>query len=148
MAPTKPTAQAGWSPQIFTRAVLSACCGSLASVCGKVAFDSSDDSLQVQLGINRYLFSGIVVVVILLLNSVMLSLYLRVLQAVSALQASLLAFVCNYLVSMMLGVVLFGERISLQWIVGAMIMTAGAIRIAASAGSSPVKKAIKAGKTK
>jgi len=122
----------GWSASILSRAILSASCGSLASVCGKIAFDSSENSLLVRFGIDSLITKILVGLLILFFNSVMLSLYIRVLQAVSALQASLLAFVCNYLVSTVIGLVLFGEIISYRWIAGAMLMTLGAIRISST----------------
>ena len=101
--------------------MISASCGSLASVCGKIAFgDSFTTSLPI-----RVMFG----VGILLFNSVMLSLYVQVLQEVSALQASLLAFVCNYLISTVVGIMLFGESISPMWALGAFLMTLGALRI-------------------
>ena len=110
-----------WNYSTFGKAVISATCGSLASVCGKIAFgDSYTSSLPV-----RILFG----VSILLFNSVMLSLYVQVLQEVSALQASLLAFVCNYLISTVVGILLFGESISPLWALGAFLMTLGALRI-------------------
>jgi drug/metabolite transporter (DMT)-like permease len=100
---------------------MSAICGSLASVCGKLAFDGS---LVPQIPIRIVFGLGI-----LAFNSIMLSLYVQVLQSVSALQASLLAFVCNYLVSTIVGIVVFGESVSLHWILGAALMTLGALRI-------------------
>ena len=113
-----------WKYTTFAKAVISASCGSLASVCGKIAFgDTFADDI-----IMRIIFG----VGIILVNSVMLSLYVQVLQEVSALQASLLAFVCNYLISTLVGIVLFGESISSSWIIGASLMTLGAIRISQS----------------
>lgn len=101
--------------------MISASCGSFASVCGKIAFgDSFTSSVPIRVA------SG---VGILVFNSVMLSLYVQVLQEVSALQASLLAFVCNYLISTVVGIVLFGESISPFWALGAFLMTLGALRI-------------------
>jgi drug/metabolite transporter (DMT)-like permease len=129
----KKTNSSGWSRGVLMRAVISACCGSLASVCGKIAFDSSENSLLVKFGMSNYAVKGLIFLCVLLFNSIMLSLYVRVLQAVSALQASLLAFVCNYLVSTVMGIILFGEQLSPIWIVGAVLMTLGAIRISSPA---------------
>lgn len=126
------TKQSGWSPALLAQALTSASCGSLASVCGKVAFGNTNPFPS----FNDYLVKVFFFALILLFNSIMLSLYIRVLQAVSALQASLLAFVCNYLVSTAMGILLFGENISSQWIFGAMLMTAGAIRIASKNGEA------------
>ena len=120
----------GWTGSVLARAITSASCGSIASVIGKVAFDG--DFLDTY-GLNNYLVKGVLICLIIAFNSIMLSLYVRVLQSVSALQASLLAFVCNYVVSTAFGVLIFGERISMQWILGAMLMTAGAIRVSRSA---------------
>ena len=119
-----------WSTSVLFMAVISASCGSLASVCGKVAFD---DAFLDRVGLNNYATKGLAIILIVSFNSVMLSLYVRVLQAVSALQASLLAFVCNYLISTGMGILVFGETLAKEWIVGAMLMTAGAIRIATGA---------------
>jgi uncharacterized membrane protein len=126
------TPRAGWSSALLLQAVLSASCGSLASVCGKVAFGNENPFPQ----FHDYIVRAVFFLLILVFNSVMLSFYIRVLQAVSALQASLLAFVCNYLVSSAIGLLLFGEHISVQWILGAMLMTAGAIRISVGGGGS------------
>ncbi len=116
------------SRSVLRQAVFSATCGSLASVCGKLAFDVSDDNLLALYNMDTYVVRVFLAVLILLLNSIMLSFYVRVLQAVSALQASLLAFVCNYVVSTLFGVFLFGESVSMQWALGACLMTAGAFR--------------------
>jgi drug/metabolite transporter (DMT)-like permease len=120
----------GWSGSVLLKATISASCGSLASVFGKLAFD---DVFLENYGLNNLLIKGVLICFIISFNSIMLSLYVRVLQAVSALQASLLAFVCNYVVSSAFGVFVFGERLSVQWIVGAMLMTLGAIRVSQSA---------------
>jgi drug/metabolite transporter (DMT)-like permease len=116
----------GWSGSVLVRAILSAACGSFASVFGKIAFDSAFLDLY---SINNFVVKAVLIVSILLFNSVMLSLYVRVLQAISALQASLLSFVYNYVISTTVGVLLFGETISIKWVAGAMLMTAGAIRV-------------------
>ena len=118
---------AGLSGSVLLTAVMSATCGSLASVCGKIAFNTG---LLDKYGTNNYLARGILVALLVVLNSIMLSLYVKVLKAVSALQASLLAFVCNYLISTTFGIVIFGEAISMQWVLGATMMTAGALRVA------------------
>ena len=112
-------------------ALTSASCGSFASVFGKMAFDTQFlDTLGLDLlPVRIALFA-----VVLLLNSVMLSLFVRVLQSVSALQASLLAFVCNYLISTLVGVVVFGESIGGLWLLGASLMTLGAVRISNGKG--------------
>lgn len=122
----------GWNCKVLVKALISALCGSLASVCGKLAFDTSRGSLLEQRGFDFLPVRGVLFILLLLLNSVMLSLFVRVLQSVSALQASLLAFVCNYLISTAVGIALFGEAISLQWLLGAVIMTLGAVRISSS----------------
>jgi drug/metabolite transporter (DMT)-like permease len=110
-----------WKYNTFIKAVVSASCGSLASVFGKIAFgDAVTENLLVRV------MAGLC---ILLFNSVMLSLYVQVLQEVSALQASLLAFVCNYLISTVIGILIFGESISPAWALGAFLMTLGALRI-------------------
>lgn len=119
----------GWSTSILVTAIISAACGSLASVFAKVAFDTA---FLDKYGINMLVVRGTCIGLVIVFNVIMLSLYVRVLQVVSALQASLLAFVCNYVISTAVGVVLFGEHISLQWIVGAMLMTSGAIRVSRS----------------
>ena len=126
------TKQPGWSPSLLAQALISASCGALASVCGKIAFGHTNPFPF----FNDYFVKVSFFALILLFNSVMLSLYIRVLQEVSALQASLLAFVCNYLVSTTIGILLFGENISSRWIFGAMLMTAGAIRIASNNGGA------------
>jgi hypothetical protein len=123
----------GLSGSVVLTAVMSATCGSLAAVCGKIAFDTQ---FLDKYGTNNYLARGILVGLLVVLNSIMLSLYVNVLQAVSALQASLLAFVCNYLISTTFGIVMFGEAISLQWVLGATLMTAGALRVAMPTGDS------------
>ena len=130
----------GWSTGVLTRAILSASCGSLASVCGKIAFDTSSTSLLATLGFDFLPIRAFLFVSLILLNSIMLSLFVRVLQSVSALQASLLAFVCNYLISTAVGVTVFGEAISIQWILGAALMTAGAVRISHEKKQSTKKK--------
>ena len=119
-----------WSASVLLMAVTSASCGSLASVFGKIAFDNA---FLDKYGINNWITKGLAAVLILAFNFIMLSLFFSVLQTVSALQASLLAFVCNYLISTVIGVVLFGEAVAKEWIIGAMLMTAGAIRIATGA---------------
>ena len=129
----------GWSGSVLFLAILSATCGALASVFGKIAFDSAFIDKH---SLNSYPVKGILVIIILSLNAIMLSLYVRVLQAVSALQASLLAFVCNYMISTAFGVLVFGESISLKWSAGAILMTAGAIRVA-KAGSQETKPKVK-----
>ena len=129
-----------WSLHVIATAVASATCGSLASVCGKIAFDTSDLSLLAQIGIDHFPLRVVVFVFLILLNSVMLSLYVKVLQLVSALQASLLAFVCNYLISTFVGVLLFGESVSVKWLLGAAIMTSGAARVAMGKHSCNSKK--------
>lgn len=120
-----------WTKQtasVLRLAVISTTCGSLASVCGKLAFDTSDANLLRAHNADTYFVRGLVGLLILLLNSTMLSFYVRLLQAVSALQASLLAFVFNYVVTTIFGILLFHETISLQWALGAVLMTAGAFR--------------------
>jgi len=110
-----------WTAHVLSKALISATCGSMASVCGKMAFTDSDWLplyLRIVFGLG-----------ILGFNSIMLSLYVQVLQSVSALQASLLAFVCNYIVSTLVGITIFNESISMYWIAGATLMTLGAIRI-------------------
>lgn len=111
-----------WKYNTFSKAVISASCGSLASVFGKIAFGDTVTE-------NLLLVRVIAGLCVLLFNSVMLSLYVQVLQEISALQASLLAFVCNYLISTGFGIVIFGESISPAWALGAFLMTLGALRI-------------------
>lgn len=113
---------------VLRLAIVSATCGCLASVCGKLAFDTSENNLLRTNSIDSYIVRGVLGISIILLNSTMLSFYVRVLQSVSALQASLLAFVCNYVVSTFFGIVLFGESVSGQWLLGAVVMIAGAFR--------------------
>ena len=131
---------------MLARAITSASCGSIASVLGKAAFDS--EFLESSFGMNNYIVKGVLVSLIIVCNSIMLSLYVRVLQSVSALQASLLAFVCNYVVSSTFGVLIFREQLSTQWIVGAMLMTAGAIRVSRSAIDESTAKSAKDKKVK
>jgi drug/metabolite transporter (DMT)-like permease len=118
-----------WKFSTFSKAIVSASCGSLASVCGKFAFgDTLTENFPARV------ISGLC---ILLFNSVMLALYVQVLQDVSALQASLLAFVCNYVVSTGIGIVLFRESISPSWALGAFLMTLGALRISRETSQKP-----------
>lgn len=131
----------GWSLRVLGTAVLSASCGSMASVCGKLVFDTV--ALE-RLGLNFLPLRAVFIVCLVLLNSVMLSLFVGVLQSVSALQASLLAFVCNYLISTLVGVILFGESVSVLWAVGAVLMTAGAVRISTATPQKIKRKSKKA----
>jgi drug/metabolite transporter (DMT)-like permease len=128
--------QNGWSTSILVTAIISAACGSLASVFAKIAFDTA---FLDKVGINMLAVKGVCIGLVIVFNAIMLSLYVKVLQAVSALQASLLAFVCNYVISTAVGVILFQEHISLQWVLGAMLMTAGAIRVSNSSVTVQVK---------
>ena len=98
--------QSGWSTSILVTAIISAACGSLASVFAKIAFDTV---FLDKYGINMLVVKGLCIGLVIVFNAIMLSLYVKVLQAVSALQASLLAFVCNYVISTAVGVFLFEE---------------------------------------
>jgi uncharacterized membrane protein len=130
------------SAGVLRTAVISAMCGSMASVCGKIAFDTSPGNVLERNNLDHVVLRGILAASILLLNSAMLSLYVKVLQRVSALQASLLAFVCNYLISTIFGIFLFREAISYQWLIGAILMITGAFRASSGVNSVGNKKVI------
>lgn len=108
--------------------------GSLAavgSVLGKLAFDFSDKSVPEQLvqWLPSLVTRGLLIVSMLLVNSWMLSSFVRALSVSnSALAATVVNFACNFLVSVFLGVFLLGDPapLSPRWWCGAFLLISGA----------------------
>ena len=112
-------------------ALLSGSLAAAASVLGKVAFDFSDTSLPAKYvqWSPEVIVRGVLFISMLLVNSLMLSTFVRALAASeSALAATVVNFASNFLVSVLLGVVLLGDSppVSLRWWVGALLIIAGA----------------------
>ena len=116
---------------LMALALQSGSLAAMASVLGKLAFDFSDKSIPdvfVQ-WLPPLVTRGLLVVLMLLVNSWMLSSFVRALShSKSALAATVVNFACNFLVSVFLGVVLVGDPapMSPRWWLGASLLIGGA----------------------
>ena len=112
-------------------AVKSGSLAATASVLGKLAFDFSAESLpakSVQWLPELAVRAGLVVLM-LLVNSWMLSSFVKALStSQSALAATVVNFACNFLVSVILGILVLGDAppVSPRWWLGALLLIAGA----------------------
>jgi len=112
-------------------AVLSGSLAANASVLGKFAFDFSESSIPSRCvqWLPEFAVRGILFLTMLLVNSWMLSTFVRALaSSQSALAATVVNFACNFLVSVLLGVIVLGDPApaSPRWWAGAVLLIAGA----------------------
>ncbi|XP_057291558.1 transmembrane protein 42-like isoform X2 [Hydractinia symbiolongicarpus] len=115
---------------------LSGCCAACASVCGKFAFGDIElfrnytaftflgnifDGVIVTIAIRVSMFS-----LLLIFNMTMWTLFTKALAySVSTIEVTVCNTAANFFVSAWLGVILFGERLSLTWWLGSCFIIAG-----------------------
>ncbi|KAF4748208.1 hypothetical protein FOZ63_029877, partial [Perkinsus olseni] len=120
--------------------LVSSLCAAAASVFAKVGFDSTGDSLPSEVSMSvhplaGYLLRAIFIALSLAANAAMMSYYIEALQKRTALQATVMNFGGNFLFSSIFGVIFFGERMSLTWLLGATSILTGVVLVAAGGSS-------------
>eukprot|EP00386_Alphamonas_edax_P009804 GDKI01032102.1.p2 GENE.GDKI01032102.1~~GDKI01032102.1.p2 ORF type:complete len:179 (+),score=53.41 GDKI01032102.1:79-615(+) len=126
--------------------LVSSSCAAFASCAAKLAFDFSETSLVAIASqkiaeaappnyygiVSLYAawpLRGVMVVAMILLNSLMLKYYVDAMKRWSALQATVLNFALNFLLSALVGNALFGEHLPFKWWLGASLITCGVFLI-------------------
>jgi len=124
-------------------AIVAGTCAALASVFGKMAFDSSIVMGYLQSYVSSSphleLFSGTSVsaetiayslralcfVFLLLSNAIMMNAFVKSMAKTSSINATMINSSFNYFVTALFGFFLFGEKLSLQWWIGGFCILIG-----------------------
>ena len=106
-------------------AVTSGVLAALSGLVGKLGLDT-DHGVSLDTGTKGYLVRALLVSLTLVINSVMITVYTRSLSlSTSGAVASVLNTAANMVTSAVMSVVIFGEHLSLQWTLGAVLIIAG-----------------------
>ena len=106
-------------------AVTSGVLAALSGLIGKLGLDT-DHGVSLDTGTTGYLVRALLVSLTLVINSVMITVYTRSLSlSTSGAVASVLNTAANMVTSAVMSVVIFGEHLSLQWTLGAVLIIAG-----------------------
>ena len=107
--------------------ILSGILAALAGGCGKYAFQPFQSETY---NYDEIAYKAVAGAGMLILNSLMIKYFLQSMKELGAGKASVINFTCNYLSSVsvmqaIVGVLFYGEVVSLQWMMGAGLMLIG-----------------------
>jgi drug/metabolite transporter (DMT)-like permease len=138
---------------MMTTVVASGFIGAIASILGKVSFSKStpvmtflqticETLLTANNGCWNFMYAARLIsfFVMFYFNALALSLFLRALESKGSLVVTVVSSATNFLVTGLLSGVLLGERVGLQWCLGAALIAVGVYLIAASQGSHSSKQ--------